>query len=94
MMAVEYLILQADAEEGPFGRVRVEKLNQSWETLQDALDELGQHAWDLCTTIYSATRESGGRGEHYCEGFILKRVNDAVGDRGRTPGSMREAGAL
>lgn len=73
-MAVEYLVLQADAESGPFARVTAHKLNQSWETLQAALDELGQHAWDLCTTIYSATREHSGPGEHYCEGFIFKRM--------------------
>ena len=48
--------------------------HQSWETLQAALDELGQYGWDLCTTIYSATREHRGPGEHYCEGFIFKRV--------------------
>jgi len=26
------------------------------------------------TTIYSATREHKGHGEHYCEGFIFKRM--------------------
>jgi hypothetical protein len=52
-MSVEYLVLQADAEAGPFARIRAEKLNRSWETLQAALDELGQHEWDLDTTIYS-----------------------------------------
>lgn len=73
-MYVEYLVLQADAEEGAFGRVSAPKLNQSWNTLQDALDELGQQEWDLYTTIYSPTREQSGRGEHYCEGFIFKRM--------------------
>ena len=73
-MAVEYLVLQGDAEAGPFARVTTHKLNQSWETLQEALDELGHHGWDLCTTIYSATREQRGPGEHYCEGFIFKRM--------------------
>jgi hypothetical protein len=73
-MAVEYLVLQADAEDGPFARVTAHKLNQSWETLQAALDELGQQGWDLCTTIYSATKERSGPGEHYCEGFIFKRM--------------------
>jgi hypothetical protein len=73
-MAIEYLVLQADAEDGPFARVTSHKLNQSWETLQAALDALGQQAWDLCTTIYSATREHRGPGEHYCEGFIFKRM--------------------
>lgn len=92
-MAVEYLVLQTDAEAGPFARVRAEKLNQSWETLQAALDELGQYAWDLCTTIYSPTRERGGPGEHYCEGFILKRGADAVGDDGLTPDPRHEARA-
>jgi hypothetical protein len=90
MMAVEYLVLQADAEAGPFARVRAEKLNQSWETLQDALDELGQHAWDLCTTIYSATREYGGRGEHFCEGFILKRRSSTAGARAPRPEPVPE----
>jgi hypothetical protein len=42
-MYVEYLVLQADAEQGPFARVRAQKLNYSWNTLQEALDELGQH---------------------------------------------------
>ena len=90
-MSVEYLVLQTLAEQGPFGRVSAQKLNQSWETLQEALDELGQHEWNLCTTIYSATREQGGRGEHYCEGFILKRLAYAAGERARAPGSAREA---
>jgi hypothetical protein len=73
-MAVEYLVLQAEAEAGPFARVTARKRQQSWETLQAALDELGQDGWDLCTTIYSATREHRSPGEHYCEGFILKRM--------------------
>jgi hypothetical protein len=73
-MAVEYLVLQAEAESGPFARVTAHKLNQSWETLQEALDELGQQAWELCTSISSATREHRGPGEHYCEGFIFKRM--------------------
>jgi hypothetical protein len=73
-MAVEYLVLHAEAEAGPFARVTAHKLNQSWETLQAALDDLGQQAWDLCTTIYSPTREHRGPGEHYCEGFIFKRT--------------------
>jgi hypothetical protein len=77
-MAVEYLVLQAEAESGPFTRVIAHKLNQSWETLQAALDDLGQHGWDLCTTIYSATREQRGPGEHYCEGFIFKRTVSAA----------------
>jgi hypothetical protein len=77
-MAVEYLVLQADAEHGPFARVTAHKLNQSWETLQAALDELGQYGWDLYTTVYSATREHRGPGEHYCEGFIFKRMAAAA----------------
>ena len=77
-MSVEYLVLQADAEDGPFARVTAHKLNQSWETLQAALDELGQYGWDLYTTIYSATREHRGPGEHYCEGFIFKRMTSSA----------------
>jgi hypothetical protein len=77
-MAVEYLVLQAEAEAGPFARVTAHKLHQSWETLQAALDELGPYGWDLCTTIYSATREHKGLGEHYCEGFIFKRMASAA----------------
>jgi hypothetical protein len=93
-MSVEYLVLQAVAEQGPFGRVTAQKLNRSWETLQEALDELGQHEWDLCTTIYSATKEQGGPGEHYCEGFILKRLAHAAGERARAPESVREPRAF
>jgi hypothetical protein len=73
-MKVEYLVLQARAENGPFGPVSADKVKQSWETLQEALDELGQQGWDLCTTIYGPTRERSGPGEHYCEGFIFKRM--------------------
>ena len=91
-MYVEYLVLQAIAEEGPFARVTARKLNKSWNTLQEALDELGQHGWDLCTTIYSATRETGGPGEHYCEGFIFKRRNDSPEERATVaePGRQEE----
>jgi hypothetical protein len=74
-MMIEYLVLQADPEQGPLVGVRAEKLNQSWKTLQEALDELGPQGWDVYTTIYSPTREQGGAGEHYCEGFILKRMS-------------------
>ena len=93
-MSVEYLVLQAAAEDGPFARVSAPKLNKSWETLQEALDELGQHEWDLCTTIYSATRERNGPGEHYCEGFIFKRVAYSAGDSASAPESMPEARAF
>lgn len=93
-MSVEYLVLQANAQDGPFARVTAHKLDQSWETLQEALDELGQHEWDLYTTIYSATKERTGPGEHYCEGFILKRVSYAAGDSASAPESMQEARAI
>jgi hypothetical protein len=73
-MTIEYLVLQAPPEQGPFASVSAAKVRQSWDTLQDALDELGQQGWDLCTTIYSPTRERGSPGEHYCEGFIFKRT--------------------
>jgi Domain of unknown function (DUF4177) len=89
-MYVEYLIVQAVAEEGAFGRVSAPKLNKSWETLQEALDELGQQEWDLYTTIYSATREHGGRGEHYCEGLIFKRMGYAARESAGAPESMRQ----
>jgi hypothetical protein len=88
-MAVEYLVLQAESEAGPFARVTAHKLHQSWETLQAALDELGQYGWDLCTTIYSATREHRGPGEHYCEGFIFKRVASSA-----APSAAAEASAI
>jgi hypothetical protein len=93
-MSVEYLVLQADAEQGAFARVSAQKLNRSWETLQEALDELGQQEWDLCTTIYSPTKERNGPGEHYCEGFILKRPAYAGGERTSAPESVREARAF
>jgi hypothetical protein len=93
-MAVEYLVLQADAEEGPFARVTAHKLHQSWETLQAALDELGPYGWDLCTTIYSATREHRGPGEHYCEGLIFKRVASATAASAEAEASAIVAEAL
>jgi hypothetical protein len=89
-MFVEYLVLQAEAEHGALARVRAEKLNQSWETLQAALDELGQQEWDLYTTIYGPTKERGGPGEHYCEGFILKRLSYAAGERAPVSEAMPE----
>jgi hypothetical protein len=89
-MPVEYLVLQAVAEEGPFARVTARKLNRSWETLQEALDELGQDEWDLCTTIYSATRERSGPGEHYCEGFIFKRLSSSTGERATVAEAIRQ----
>jgi hypothetical protein len=93
-MSVEYLVLQADAELGAFGRVSAQKLNRSWETLQEALDELGQQGWDLYTTIYSPTKERNGPGEHYCEGFIFKRSLYAGAQHTEAPESMREARAF
>jgi hypothetical protein len=93
-MYVEYLVLQTAPEDGPFSHVSAPKLNKSWDTLQEALDELGQQEWDLCTTIYSATRERSGPGEHYCEGFIFKRVAYSAGDSASAPESMQEARAF
>ena len=88
-MAVEYLVLQAEADRGSFARVTAHKLHQSWETLQAALDELGSDGWDLCTTIYSATREHRGPGEHYCEGFVFKRPASTA-----APSAAAEASAI
>ena len=89
-MSVEYLVLHAEAEQGALVRVRAEKLNQSWETLREALDELGQQEWDLYTTVYGPTKERGGPGEHYCEGFILKRLSYEAGARAPVPEPMPE----
>jgi hypothetical protein len=72
-MTIEYWVLQALPEEGPFASVIADKGRQSWDTPQDTLDELGQQGWDLCTTVFGPTRERGGPGEHFCEGFTLKR---------------------
>jgi hypothetical protein len=93
-MPVEYLVLQAEAQDGPFARVTAPKLQQSWETLQAALDELGQYGWDLCTTIYSATREHRGPGEHYCAGLIFKRVASATAASAEAEASAIVAEAL
>ena len=90
-MAVEYLVVQAEAEEGPFARVTAPKLQQSWETLQAALDELGPYGWDLCTTIYSPTREHRGPGEHYCAGLIFKRVASATAASAAAEASAAQA---
>jgi hypothetical protein len=90
IVSIEYLVVQAVADEGPFAHVTARKLNKSWNTLQEALDELGQHGWDLCTTIYSATRERGGPGEHYCEGFIFKRISDSAGARAPVAEAIRQ----
>jgi hypothetical protein len=89
-MSVEYLVLQSDAEEGPLARVTAHKLHRSWESLQEALDELGEDGWDLCTTIYSATRERSGAGEHYCEGFIFKRISHSSGERATVAEAIRQ----
>jgi Domain of unknown function (DUF4177) len=89
-MYVEYLVVQAVAEDGAFGRISAPKLHKSWNTLQEALDELGQQEWDLYTTIYSATREHGGRGEHYCAGLIFKRLSSSAGESASAPESMRQ----
>jgi hypothetical protein len=93
-MAVEYLVLRAEAEDGPFARVTAHKLNQSWETLQEALDELGQQGWDLCTTIYSATKEHRSPGEHYCEGFIFRRMASSAEARASAEASAIVAEAI
>jgi hypothetical protein len=89
-MVIEYLVLHAEAEHGALARVRAEKLHQSWETLQAALDELGQQAWDLYTTIDGPTKARGGPGEHYGEGFILKRMSSTAGERAPEHESMPE----
>ena len=41
-MKIEYLVLQTFRDTGPFKKVRSGKLNKTWETLQQALDELGK----------------------------------------------------
>jgi hypothetical protein len=89
-MSVEYLVLQAEAEQGALARVRAEKLNHSWEPLQEALDELGQQEWDLYTTIDGPTKERGGPGEHYGERFILKCLSYAAAGRAPVPKPMPE----
>jgi hypothetical protein len=93
-MTIEYLVLRALPEQGPFAAVSADKVKQSWETLQDALDELGQQGWDLCTTIYGPTRERSGLGEHYCEGLIFKRMAYAAGGRASAPEALPEASAF
>jgi hypothetical protein len=93
-MSLEYLVLQADAEQGPFVHVRAHQLNQSWGTRQEVLDELGQHAWDLYTTIDSATKERRGPGEHDGEGCILKRTSYTARERVRASESRPQARAF
>ncbi len=51
-------------------------------------------AWDLCTTIYSATREHNGPGEHYCEGFIFKRMSYSTVERATEAESVRQEEAV
>jgi hypothetical protein len=71
-MAIEYVVLQTLPEKGPLASLTADEVHQSWETLQDALEEVGQRGWELCTTLYCPTQERDGPGEYYCEGFILK----------------------
>jgi hypothetical protein len=62
-MVIEYVVWHAEAEHGALARVRAEQLPQSWETLQAALDELGQQAWDVYTPIDGPTKARGVPGE-------------------------------
>jgi hypothetical protein len=39
-MTIDYRVLQTLPEQGPFAVASAHKLNQSWNTLQEALDEL------------------------------------------------------
>ena len=50
--------------------------------------------FDLCTTIYSATREHRGPGEHYCEGFIFKRMASSAEARASAEASAIVAEAI
>ena len=89
-MVIEYLVLHAEAEHGALARVRAEKRHQSWETLQAALDELGQQEWDVYTTIYGPTKDRGVPGEHDGEGLIFKRRSSAAGARAPMPEPLPE----
>lgn len=72
-MTIEYLVLEAYPDKGPFEMVCANKMNKSWP-LQEALDELGQQGWEICTTIYGPTRDRGNNGDLFCQGLILKRT--------------------
>ncbi len=73
-MTTEYLVLQASYPvKGIFDIVMSEKLDMRWATLQEALDELGQQNWDLCTTVYGPTTARGEAGDHACQALIFKR---------------------
>ena len=69
-MQTEYLVLEAFPDKGPLANVRSRKLAKSWQTLQEALDELGPDGWDINTCIYGPTGSQRGQ---FCEAFILSK---------------------
>ena len=69
-----YLVLETYPDKGPLSKIRSRKLNKTWNTLQDALDELGSQGWGISNTIYGPTGMGEHYGDHYCESFIMHKT--------------------
>jgi len=72
-MSIEYLVVNTFPDLGPQSKVRSKKMAKTWDSLQEALDELGLEGWDLQTCIYGPTGERDMQGDHFCEAFIFRR---------------------
>ena len=104
-MSVEYLVLQAYAEQGAFARVSAQKLNRSWETLQAALDELGRQEDRQPARRAECTQEPheigagepASRDDRRLEHVEVRRAGDQHFDAlrlERTPAARRLGGVL
>jgi hypothetical protein len=69
VMPVEYLVVEAYPEFGPLRNVKSKKLEKRWESLQEALDELGSQGWELSETVYGG----GGSQKQHVEAYIFER---------------------
>lgn len=75
-----YKILRLDnRRSAPLGSV-VTSDNESWNSLEDALNELGEAGWEIATPVYGPVPGREHQGDNWLEALILVNKSASASD--------------
>ncbi len=52
--------------------------DEFWDSLEDALNELGEAGWEISTPVYGPTSGSVYKGDHWLEALILRAPDTSL----------------
>lgn len=75
-----FKILRLDHQRSGILAGLVRSDDESWGSLDEALNELGETGWEIATPVYGPTSGTVYKGDHWLEALILRAPDTATFD--------------